>query len=204
MYTCTKLIIIFKIEDGLIKLNSQYNHKMYPMVCMIVLGVVMVHLIFKHIYIHVELLASCTLLCCHLHMVINTIKHYISTHALSKHLKYLKIKLNWGLSVPFRSLCLYLHMIVNLWLLLGFSFHWPHMVRLCHNRRHTLGRLRHLVPRYKRLQMRLSFSVSNTISCNNLVASWFRTQTINNCWVPTLASGILIHHMLTYIKIMGR
>ena len=92
---------------------------------------------------------------------------------------------------------------IHLWLLLGLSFHWPHIVRLCHQVRHILGRLRHLVLRCKKLQMRLGFSVNNTISCNYLVPSWFRTQTINNagyqclpaeywyitCW-PTLRSWV--------------
>ena len=51
----------------------------------------------------------------------------------------------------------------------------------------------------------IGFPVNNTISYNDLVASWFRTKTIKNCWVSMLACGILLHHMLTYIiKIMGR
>ena len=47
-------------------------------------------------------------------MLVNTIKHYISKYTLGKHLKYLEIKLDWGLSVPFRSTCLHLQLIVHL------------------------------------------------------------------------------------------
>ena len=45
--------------------------------------------------IHVQLLAACTLLCGHWHMLVNTIDTlyilYISNHSLSKYLYYLKL-----------------------------------------------------------------------------------------------------------------
>ena len=59
-----------------------------------------------------------------------TCKHYETLYiqyVLSK-LKYLKIKLDWGLRVPFRSACLYLYMIVHCRRLLALSLsHWPHI-----------------------------------------------------------------------------
>ena len=120
-----------------------------------------------------------------------TCKHYKTLYIqyVSSKLKYLQIKLDWGLRVPFRSACQYLYTIVYCRKLLALSlFHWLHMGRLCHWGWHTLRRLRVLVLRCKMLQMRLGFSVNNTICCNYLVTSWFRTQTLNYIWVLMLAS----------------
>ena len=125
-------------------------------------------------------------------------------YTLSK-LQYLKTKLGWGLRVHFRSACLYLYMIVYCRRLLALSlFYWPHMVRLCHCVLHTFRRLRVLVLRCIRLQMRLSFSVNNAIFCKYLITSWLRAQTLDYSWVPMLACRILIHDILTYMEMMHR
>ena len=115
-------------------------------------------------------------------------------------LKYLEIKLDWGLRVPL--VCL--SVLAFDCLLVTSSCAQFSLSRLCHQGWHTLIRLIVLVLGCKRLWMTLSLPVNSTIFCKHPVTSWFRTQTINHCRVPVLVCGILKHDILIYMEIMHR